>query len=108
MVLLKNKEAEMYKKLLNLLKGNYGFYLSLVFFIFPLVYIIEGSYPKYVLFLTILAIISYIGMLYTKNKILVFTEWFYLIAYISYMTIVLHPTNILFSFYLSNLLVWHF
>ena len=53
----------MHKKLLNLLKGNYGFYLSLVFFIFPLVYIIEGSYPKYVLFLTILAIISYVGML---------------------------------------------
>ena len=108
MVLLKNKEAEMYKKLLNLLKGNYGFYLSLVFFIFPLVYVISGSYPKYTLPLTILAIASYIGMLYTKNRVLVFTEWFYLIAYISYMTIVLYPTNILFSFYLSNLLVWHF
>ena len=108
MVSLKNKEAEMYKKLLNLLKGNYGFYLSLVFFIFPLVYVISGSYPKYTLPLTILAIASYIGMLYTKNRVLVFTEWFYLIAYISYMTIVLYPTNILFSFYLSNLLVWHF
>ena len=107
-VLLKNKEAEMYKKLLNLLKGNYGFYLSLVFFIFPLVYVISGSYPKYTLPLTILAIASYIGMLYTKNRVLVFIEWFYLIAYISYMTIVLYPTNILFSFYLSNLLVWHF
>ena len=108
MVSLKNKEAEMYKKLLNLLKGNYGFYLSLVFFIFPLVYVISGSYPKYTLPLTILAIASYIGMLYTKNRVLVFIEWFYLIAYISYMTIVLYPTNILFSFYLSNLLVWHF
>ena len=98
----------MYKKLLNLLKGNYGFYLSSIFFIFPLVYVISGSYPKYTLPLTILAIASYIGMLYTKNRVLVFTEWFYLIAYISYMTIVLYPTNILFSFYLSNLLVWHF
>ena len=98
----------MYKKLLNLLKGNYGFYLSSIFFIFPLVYVISGSYPKYTLPLTILAIASYIGMLYTKNRVLVFIEWFYLIAYISYMTIVLYPTNILFSFYLSNLLVWHF
>ena len=98
----------MYKKLLNLLKGNYGFYLSSIFFIFPLVYVISGSYPKYTLPLTILAIDSYIGILYTKNRVLVFTEWFYLIAYISYMTIVLYPTNILFSFYLSNLLVWHF
>ena len=98
----------MYKKLLNLLKGNYGFYLSLVFFIFAFVYVIDGSYPKYILPLTILAIASYIGMLYTKNKILVFTEWFYLIAYISYTTIVFYPMNILFSFYLSNLLVWHF
>ena len=85
MVLLKNKEIEMYKKLL---KGNYGFYLSMVFFIFPLVYVISGSYPKYTLPLTILAIASYIGMLYTKNRVLVFTEWFYLIAYISYMTII--------------------
>ena len=46
-VLLKNKEIKMYKKLLNLLKGNYGFYLSSIFFIFPLVYVISGSYPKY-------------------------------------------------------------
>ena len=98
----------MHKKLLNLLKRKYGFYLSLVFFIFPIAYILDGSYPKYVLFLTILAIISYIGMLYTKNRILIFLEWFYLIAYISYMTIVLYPMNILFNFYLSNLLVWHF
>lgn len=108
MVSLKNKETNMHKKLLNLLKRKYGFYLSLVFFIFPIAYILDGSYPKYVLFLTILAITSYIGMLYTKNRVLVFIEWFYLIAYISYMTIVLYPTNILFSFYLSNLLVWHF
>lgn len=107
-VLLKNKEIEMYKKLLNLLKGNYGFYLSLVFFIFPLAYVIDGTYPKYILLLTFLALSSYIGILYTKNKILIFTEWFYLIAYISYMTIILYPMNILFSFYLSNLLVWHF
>ena len=73
-VLLKNKEIEMYKKLLNLLKEKYMFYLTLVFFAFPLAYIIEGSYPKYTLFLTILAIISYIGMLYTKNKVLIFIE----------------------------------
>ena len=108
MVSLKNKETNMHKKLLNLLKRKYGFYLSLVFFIFPIAYILDGSYPKYVLFLTILAITSYIGMLYTKNKILIFLEWFYLIAYISYTTIVFYPMNILFSFYLSNLLVWHF
>ena len=108
MVSLKNKETNMHKKLLNLLKRKYGFYLSLVFFIFPIAYILDGSYPKYVLFLTILAITSYIGMLYTKNKILIFIEWFYLIAYISYTTIVFYPMNILFSFYLSNLLVWHF
>ena len=108
MVSLKNKETNMHKKLLNLLKRKYGFYLSLVFFIFPIAYILDGSYPKYVLFLTILAIISYIGMLYTKNKVLVFIEWFILTGYITYTTIVFNPMNILFSFYLSNLLVWHF
>ena len=98
----------MYKKLLNLLKEKYIFYLTLVFFAFPLAYIIEGSYPKYTLFLTILAIISYIGMLHTKNKVLVFIEWYILTGYITYTTIVFNPMNILFSFYLSNLLVWHF
>ncbi len=108
MVSLKNKETNMHKKLLNLLKRKYGFYLSLVFFIIPIGYILSGSYPKYVLFLTILAIISYIGMLYTKNKVLVFIEWFILTGYITYTTIVFNPMNILFSFYLSNLLVWHF
>ncbi len=108
MVSLKNKETNMHKKLLNLLKRKYGFYLSLVFFIIPIGYILGGSYPKYVLFLTILAIISYIGMLYTKNKVLVFIEWFILTGYITYTTIVFNPMNILFSFYLSNLLVWHF
>ena len=108
MVSLKNKETNMHKKLLYLLKRKYGFYLSLVFFIFPIAYILDGSYPKYVLFLTILAIISYIGMLYTKNKVLVFIEWFILTGYITYTTIVFNPMNILFSFYLSNLLVWHF
>ena len=108
MVSLKNKETNMHKKLLNLLKRKYGFYLSLVFFIIPIGYILGGSYPKYVLFLTILAIISYIGMLHTKNKVLVFIEWFILTGYITYTTIVFNPMNILFSFYLSNLLVWHF
>ena len=98
----------MYKKLLNLLKRKYGFYLSLVFFIFPIAYILDGSYPKYTLFMTFLAISSYIGMLYTKNKVLIFIEWFILTGYISYTTIVFNPMNILFSYYLSNLLVWHF
>ena len=98
----------MHKKLLNLLKRKYGFYLSLVFFIFPIAYILDGSYPKYTLFMTFLAISSYIGMLYTKNKVLIFIEWFILTGYISYTTIVFNPMNILFSYYLSNLLVWHF
>ena len=98
----------MHKKLLNLLKRKYGFYLSLVFFIFPIAYILDGSYPKYTLFLTFLSISSYIGMLYTKNKVLIFIEWFILTGYISYTTIVFNPMNILFSYYLSNLLVWHF
>ena len=98
----------MNKVLINKIKSNYIFFISLVFFVFPLVYIVNGSYPFYILPLTIMAIVSYISILFTENKYIIFIEWFYLIAYISYMSIVLYPTNILFSFYLSNLLVWHF
>ncbi|MGX7112745.1 sensor histidine kinase [Gemella cuniculi] len=89
-------------------KKNYPFYLSLVFFVFPFVYTIQGDYPKYILLLTILAIISYLAILHTNNKYLIFIQWFYLVFYIVYMTTTLFPMNMLFSFYLSNLLVWRF
>ena len=49
----------MNKVLINKIKSNYMFFISLVFFVFPLVYIVNGSYPKYVLPLTIVAIYFY-------------------------------------------------
>lgn len=98
----------MNKVLINKIKSNYMFFISLVFFVFPLVYIFNGSYPIYILPLTIMAIVSYISILFTENKYIIFIEWFYLVFYIVFMAVYINPTNMLFSFYLSNLLVWRF
>ena len=91
-----------------ILKENFPFYISLVFFIFPFIYTITGTYPFYVLYFTIIAVIDYIVILYTKNKYIIFAQWSYLVFYVLYMTITIHPTNMLYSFYLSSLLIWRF
>ena len=97
------------KKILAIIsKENSQFYISLVFFVFPFIYTITGIYPLYILYLTIIAIIDYIAILYTKNKYIIFTQWSYLVYYVIYMTITIHPMNMLYSFYLSSLLIWRF
>ena len=98
----------MKKILAIMLKENFPFYISLVFFIFPFIYTITGTYPFYVLYFTIIAIIDYIVILYTKNKYIIFAQWSYLVFYVIYMTITIHPMNMLYSFYLSSLLIWRF
>ena len=98
----------MKKILAIMLKENFPFYISLVFFIFPFIYTITGTYPFYVLYFTIIAVIDYIVILYTKNKYIIFAQWSYLVFYVIYMTITIHPMNMLYSFYLSSLLIWHF
>lgn len=98
----------MKKILAIMLKENFPFYISLVFFIFPFIYTITGTYPSYVLYFTIIAVIDYIVILYTKNKYIIFAQWSYLVFYVIYMTITIHPMNMLYSFYLSSLLIWRF
>ena len=98
----------MKKILAIILKENFPFYISLVFFIFPFIYTITGTYPFYVLYFTIIAVIDYIVILYTKNKYIIFAQWSYLVFYVIYMTITIHPMNMLYSFYLSSLLIWRF
>ena len=98
----------MKKILATMLKENFPFYISLVFFIFPFIYTITGTYPSYVLYFTIIAVIDYIVILYTKNKYIIFAQWSYLVFYVIYMTITIHPMNMLYSFYLSSLLIWRF
>lgn len=98
----------MKKILAIILKENFPFYISLVFFIFPFIYTITGTYPSYVLYFTIIAVIDYIVILYTKNKYIILAQWSYLVFYVIYMTITIHPMNMLYSFYLSSLLIWRF
>ena len=98
----------MKKILAIMLKENFPFYISLVFFIFPFIYTITGIYPFYILYFTIIAVIDYIVILYTKNKYIIFAQWSYLVFYVIYTTITIHPMNMLYSFYLSSLLTWRF
>ena len=98
----------MKKILAIMLKENFPFYISLVFFIFPFIYTITGTYPFYILYFTIIAVIDYIVILYTKNKYIIFAQLSYLVFYVIYMTITIHPMNMLYSFYLSSLLIWRF
>ena len=60
------------------------------------------------MYFTIIAVIDYIVILYTKNKYIIFAQWSYLVFYVIYMTITIHPMNMLYSFYLSSLLIWRF
>lgn len=92
----------------NIFKQHYPFYISLIFFVFPIVYTLNGNYPHYILFLTFITIFSYISILHVKNKIIIFIFWWIIVLYIIYMSIFIQPMNLLFSFYLSNLLVWRF
>lgn len=95
-------------KLKAIVKRDYHFYMSLIFFVFAFVYTVDGTYPFYALPMTICAIFSYLAMLYTNNNYLIFIEWFYLVVYIAYFTLMFSPMNMLYCFFLSNMLIYRF
>ena len=88
----------MKKILAIILKENSQFYIALFFFVFTFIYTITGAYPLYILYLTIIAIIDYIAILYTKNKYIIFTQWSYLLYYVIYMTMTIHPMHMIYTF----------
>ena len=98
----------MNKVLINKIKSNYMFFISLVFFVFPLVYIVNGSYPIYILPLTIMAIVSYISILFTENKYIILQNGFIWYSTLHLWLCILIQRICYFLFYLSNLLVWRF
>ncbi|MBF1134314.1 MAG: sensor histidine kinase [[Eubacterium] brachy] len=84
------------------------FYISLIFFVFPIYGIIAGIYKFYVLWLTIGGILSYIYLVHGKSRFFLAIAWICLLAYISYLTLYVAPPNILFMFYPTNIMIWKF
>ena len=62
---------------------HYMFYASLVFMGFPFISILLGEVPYWHFFLALLFIASYLGILITENKKLIWIYWLYLLAYVA-------------------------
>ena len=60
---------------------HYMFYASLVFMGFPFISILLGEVPYWHFFLALLFIASYLGILITENKKLIWIYWLYLLTY---------------------------
>ncbi|MFS1663743.1 hypothetical protein [Streptococcus sp. zg-JUN1979] len=84
------------------------YYVSLLYLIFPFYYSLTGVYDSYVLSLTVLFMASYLGLLSRPKGLLVNVLWVYLCVYVLVMTYTQSPQMSMFSFYLSNILTWHF
>ncbi|MGT2667125.1 histidine kinase [Streptococcus rifensis] len=86
------------------------FYIGLVFLIFPIGGIFWFDYPMWTLIPTIGFALSYLAIIHIRDqhKILIACLWFYLLAYITLMTIGIEGTMMWFFFYIANLLVYRF
>ena len=87
---------------------HYMFYASLVFMGFPFISILLGEVPYWHFFLALLFIASYLGILITENKKLIWICWLYLLAYVAGNTLFINANYFWFYFFISNLLVYHF
>jgi len=87
---------------------HYMFYASLVFMGFPFISILLGEVPYWHFFLALLFIASYLGILITENKKLIWIYWLYLLAYVAGNTLFINANYFWFYFFISNLLVYHF
>lgn len=92
----------------NLKTIHIGYYISLLYLGFPIYYIFLGVYPSWVILPTLGMATAYLGIIISKKVWLYQLFWNYMLLYIFFMTIVIHPLNALFIFYVSNLLVYHF
>lgn len=87
-----------------------GYFLALVFLLFPIVGSFSGYYPIWTLSLTAIYALSYLALVFLKDshKLLSSLLWFYTLAYIIYMTFAYQGPMMWFLFYHVNLLVWRF
>lgn len=95
--------------MLERLKGiHYMFWASLIFMLFPILPVVTGRVAVWHLLVDILFVVTYLGILITKNQRLSRLFWFFMLAYVAGNTVLISGNYVWFFFFLSNLLIYHF
>ncbi|EHE33049.1 histidine kinase-, DNA gyrase B-, and HSP90-like ATPase family protein [Streptococcus pneumoniae GA47373] len=84
------------------------FWVSLIFMLFPILPVVIGELPAWHLLVDILFVVTYLGVLITKNQRLSWLFWGIMLVYVAGNTAFVAGNYIWFFFFLSNLLIYHF
>ncbi|EHZ35721.1 histidine kinase-, DNA gyrase B-, and HSP90-like ATPase family protein [Streptococcus pneumoniae GA40028] len=84
------------------------FWASLIFMLFPILPVVIGELPAWHLLVDILFVVTYLGVLITKNQRLSWLFWGIMLVYVAGNTAFVAGNYIWFFFFLSNLLIYHF
>lgn len=87
---------------------HYMFWVSLIFMIFPILPVVTGWLSVWHLFIDILFVVAYLGILTTKSQRLSWLFWGIMLTYVVGNTAFVAVNYIWFFFFLSNLLSYHF
>ena len=87
---------------------HYMFWASLIFMIFPILPVLIGELAVWHLLVDILFVVTYLGVLITKNQRLSWLFWGIMLVYVAGNTAFVAVNYIWFFFFLSNLLIYHF
>ncbi|HEV8711114.1 TPA: sensor histidine kinase [Streptococcus pneumoniae] len=87
---------------------HYMFWTSLIFMFFPILPVVIGELPAWHLLVDILFVVTYLGVLITKNQRLSWLFWGLMLVYVAGNTAFVAGNYIWFFFFLSNLLIYHF
>lgn len=87
---------------------DYMYWASLIFMVFPIVPVVTGELPSWHLWIDILFVLAYLGVLTTKSQRLSWLCWVIMLAYVAGYTAFVAVNYIWFFFFLANLLIYHF
>jgi len=87
---------------------HYMFWASLIFMLFPILPVVIGELAVWHLLVDILFVVTYLGVLITKNQRLSWLFWGIMLVYVAGNTAFVAVNYIWFFFFLSNLLIYHF
>lgn len=87
---------------------DYMYWASLIFMVFPIVPVVTGELPAWHLLVDILFVVTYLGVLITKNQRLSWLFWGIMLVYVAGNTVLVHGNYVWFFFFLANLLIYHF
>lgn len=87
---------------------HYMFWTSLIFMLFHILPVVIGELPAWHLLVDILFVVTYLGVLITKNQRLSWLFWGLMLVYVAGNTAFVAGNYIWFFFFLSNLLIYHF